>query len=132
MKKDTTAADQIAISNSISHSRPTVGGLLQPFDTRKIYSTAGMKILQAGLRIEKTDLLSCDEGMILVGLRVICYFIQGCSDKEHLLSAFISFKYTVYAVTSLMDVALPGTICSFAYLYSQIHQLVHLQASLND
>lgn len=89
MKKDTTAADQIAFSNSISHSWRTVGGFLQPFDTRKIYSTAGMKILLARLRIEKTDLhLSCDEGMILVRLRVICYFIQGCSDKEGWINIF--------------------------------------------
>lgn len=67
MKKDTTVADQIAFSNSVSHSWPTVEGFLQPFDTGKIYSTAGMKILQAGLGIEKTDLLSCDKGLIPVG-----------------------------------------------------------------
>lgn len=67
VKKDTTTADRIAFSNSVSHSQPTVGGFLQPFDTGKIYSTAGTKILQAGLGIEKTDLLSCNKGLIPVG-----------------------------------------------------------------
>ncbi len=67
VKKDTTVVDQIAFSNSISHSWPTVVGFLQLFDTEKIYSTAGMKIPQAGLGIEKTDLLSCSQGLIPIG-----------------------------------------------------------------
>lgn len=57
-KSDAAIADQIAFSVSTSRSWPAVRGLLKPFDSRKIYSTAGMKILQAGLGIEKRDLLS--------------------------------------------------------------------------
>lgn len=94
MEKDTTVSDQIAFSNSISLSWPTVGGFLQPFDTRKIYSTAGMTILPAGLGIEKTDLLSCDKGWIPVGYGVICYCIQGCSDNDGLVdSTFCELLY---------------------------------------
>lgn len=63
-EKDTAIADQIAFSNSVSRSWPAVRVVLQPFDTGKIYSTAGMKIPQAVLGIVKTDLLSCDEGLI--------------------------------------------------------------------
>lgn len=67
VQKDTTVAAQIAFSVSTSHSWPTVRGFVRPFDTGKIYSAAGMKILLAGLGIEKTDLLSCNKGLIPVG-----------------------------------------------------------------
>lgn len=67
VQKDTTVAAQIAFSVSTSHSWPAVRGFVRPFDTGKIYSIAGMKILLAGSGIEKTDLLSCNKGLIPVG-----------------------------------------------------------------
>lgn len=68
--------DQIAISNSV-RSWTTIRGLLQQFDTAEIYSTDGMKILHAGQGFEKTDLLSCNKGLIPVGCRVICHCFSG-------------------------------------------------------
>lgn len=69
-KKTTTIADQIAFSKSVSLSWSTVGGFLQLFDTGKIYSTAGMKTPQAGLRRQICNKMLIAFGQIAVTVTV--------------------------------------------------------------
>ena len=72
-----------------------------------------MKILRAGMGIEKTDLLSCDKGLTPSGSRVICYYTQGCSDEEQWGLYFSRTAFFVMLTLTLLPLKMSSNIDLF-------------------